>query len=239
EPLGDNLAYVIYTSGSTGRPKGVGVAQRPLVNLIAALCRRPGLGPEDVVLAATSVSFDVSVGELAAPLAAGARLAVAGGDEVGDGVRLAALLAREAPTVMPATPATWRMLIDGGWEPGAACLAPWSAGEALAPRLAAGVGGRSRAVWTLYGPTEAAVYALLARVRPGEPVRIGVPVDNHQIAILGSDLAPQPLGVPGELHLAGAGVARGYLGRPELTAERFVPRAWGAAPGGRAYATGD
>jgi len=237
--LADNLAYVIYTSGSTGKPKGVGVSHRALINLVEAVRRRPGLHRRDVVLAATSLSFDVAVGELAVPLAVGARLVVARGDEATDGTRLAALAARSAATVLPATPTTYGMLIDGGWEPGAGCFSPWSAGEALPPSLGEKLGARSAAVWNLYGPTEAAIYALVARVRPGAPVRIGLPLGNLEIAVLGSDLEPLPLGVPGELYLAGAGIARGYWGRPELTAERFVPRAFGSEPGGRAYRTGD
>ncbi|WP_437759618.1 non-ribosomal peptide synthase/polyketide synthase [Sorangium sp. So ce1389] len=238
-PAGDQLAYVLYTSGSTGRPKGVAVSHAALFNFLAAMQERPGLAADDVVLATTSVSFDIAALELWLPLVVGARAVVVPRDVAVDGARLGAAIADARATVLQATPTTWRLLLEAGF-PGAAGLTALCGGEALPRALAEQLLGRCGALWNLYGPTETTIWSTAQRVAPGDgPVSIGQPIDNTTVYVLDADLEPVPVGVPGELYIGGAGLARGYLGRPGLTAERFVPDPHGAAPGGRLYRTGD
>ncbi len=235
-----HLAYVLYTSGSTGRPKGVQVTHGALANFLAAMRRRPGLEPGDVLLTTTSLSFDIAALEIYLPLLAGARIVVARREEVYDGRRLRELLAEHEVTVMQATPSTWRMLVDSGWR-GGSRFRVLCGGEALPEDLAAALRARAAEVWNLYGPTETTVWSAVELLPPDRPVSIGRPIANTGIYVLGSGALPVPAGAPGELLIGGAGVARGYLGRPDLTAERFVPDpfAGAAGVGGRLYRTGD
>ena len=241
DPLGDadDLAYVIYTSGSTGTPKGVEVSHRALVNLLLAMAQRPGLTAGDVLVAVTSLSFDIAALELFLPLTVGARVVIAGREDAVDGRRLGQLLEKSGATVMQATPSTWRLLLDGGWrgQPG---LRGLSGGEALSPALAARLIDVGVRVWNLYGPTETTIWSTAHEVRAGESmVPIGRPIANTRAYVLDAERQPTPIGVPGELYLGGLGVARGYRGRAELTAERFVADPFASAPGGRLYRTGD
>jgi amino acid adenylation domain-containing protein len=238
---GDLLAYVLFTSGSTGRPKGVQVVRRGLANFLASMRARPGLGEGDVLMAVTTLSFDISGLEILLPLTAGGRVVVATRDLAGDGPRLAAALAAHGATAMQATPATWRLLLESGWVPPAG-FKVLCGGEALPGDLAARLGAGGAAVWNLYGPTETTIWSAVERVdadAAGHAVApLGRPIANTQIHLVGARGEPVPAGVPGELLIGGAGVARGYEGRPDLTAERFVPDPWGA-PGSRLYRTGD
>lgn len=232
----DNLAYVIYTSGSTGKPKGVQLEHRSVVNFLNAMAREPGITADDVLVAVTSISFDIAGLELWLPLTQGAQVVLASREAAADGAALASLLQRSGATVLQATPATWRLLLEAGWEPGPA-LKMLVGGEALPRELAnrLSAGGE---LWNLYGPTETTIWSTCCRVSPGEgPVTIGRPIANTQIYILDAGLRPAPVGVPGELYIGGDGLARGYLNRPELTAERFV--ASPLKPGARIYRTGD
>jgi amino acid adenylation domain-containing protein len=235
----EDLAYVIYTSGSTGRPKGVMVSHRALVNLLESMRREPGLGRGDVLLAVTTLSFDIAALELYLPLLCGARVELATRAEAVDAARLRRLIGSSGATVMQATPATWRMLIESGWE-GKEPLKVLCGGEALPRDLADELCRRSESVWNMYGPTETTVWSLVERVGRGDgAVLIGRPIANTQVYILDERMEPVVEGVTGELYIGGAGLARGYAGRPALTAERFVPDPFGAAPGGRLYRTGD
>ncbi|HEY6320596.1 MAG TPA: amino acid adenylation domain-containing protein, partial [Thermoanaerobaculia bacterium] len=233
------LAWLIYTSGSTGRPKGVAVPHRAAVNLLRALAERPGLAESDVMPALATVTFDVAGAEIYLPLAVGGRVEVVGREEAATGRRLAARLQASGVTAMHATPATWRLLLDAGWQ-GQPGLAAISTGEALPSELAATLLDLGVELWNLYGPTETAVYSAGAPVAgPGEPA-LGRPLANTTLHVADRWLAPVPVGVAGELLIGGQGVARGYWGRPELTAERFVPDPWsGGEGGGRLYRTGD
>ncbi|HXO42091.1 MAG TPA: amino acid adenylation domain-containing protein, partial [Thermoanaerobaculia bacterium] len=236
-----DLAYVLYTSGSTGRPKGVEVSHGALLNFLRSMARRPGLGPEDVLLAVTSLSFDIAALELYLPLLVGARLELVERDVAADGMRLLGSLTGSGATVLQATPSTWRLLVEAGWQasPGLKALC---GGEALPERLAAELVARAAEVWNLYGPTETTVWSAADRVEAGAPVRIGPPIANTSLVLMSRELEPVALGVAGELWIGGAGVARGYRGRPELTAERFVPdplAGRSSAPGARLYRTGD
>jgi amino acid adenylation domain-containing protein len=232
----DELAYVIYTSGSTGRPKGVMVPHRGVANFLATMAREPGIKPCDVLVAVTSLSFDIAALELLLPLTAGAKLVVATREEAMDTGRLARLLESEHASVMQATPATWRLLAQSGWHD--ARLAMLCGGEALPPDLARELLPRGRALWNLYGPTETTIWSSVQRVESADAIHLGAPVANTRLYVLDDALRPCPAGVPGELYIGGDGVVRGYLRRPSLTAERFVPDAFGAA-GSRLYRTGD
>jgi len=231
-------AYILYTSGSTGRPKGVEVPHAALVNFLAAMAEQPGLGAGDVLLAVTSLSFDIAGLELYLPLFVGARIELASREEAADGALLLARLRKSGATVMQATPSTWRMLIDAGWQ-GQPRLKVLCGGEALPEKLAAELVTRSRSVWNLYGPTETTIWSAAARVLPEAAVTLGRPIANTSLYVLGSDLEPAPIGVPGELYIGGDGVALGYRRRPELTAERFLPDPFAGRPGARFYRTGD
>ncbi|GAA2327192.1 amino acid adenylation domain-containing protein [Streptomyces cuspidosporus] len=233
----DDLAYVIYTSGSTGRPKGVRIGHRALTNFLCAMARRLGCAGHDRLLAVTTVCFDIAGLELYLPLITGARVEIAPAETAADGFALGALLERTRPTMMQATPATWRMLLTAGWtgHPGLKALC---GGEALPSDLADEILARAGELWNLYGPTETTIWSTACRVERGDRVTIGRPLANTRCYVLDRFGEPVPPGKPGELYIAGDGVADGYLGRPELTAERFVKDPFG--PGGtRMYRTGD
>jgi amino acid adenylation domain-containing protein len=240
----EDAAYVLYTSGSTGRPKGVCVPHRAAVNFLVSMEREPGLAGGDSLLAVTTLSFDIALLELLLPLTVGARVTIASPEEARDADALQRLMATECVTTMQGTPATWRLLVDGGWR-GSPGLKALCGGEALAPDLAATLLDRVDQLWNMYGPTETTVWSTCERVsdtRGG--ITIGHPIANTRIWVLDAHDCLCPIGVPGEICIGGEGVALGYLGRPELTAERFVPvppGLWPAGDGGgqKMYRTGD
>jgi amino acid adenylation domain-containing protein len=235
----DDRAYVIYTSGSTGRPKGVQIPHRALVNLLASMSRTPGLTERDVLLAVTTLSFDIAGLELFLPLTVGARVVVASREAALDSVRLGELVATHGVTAMQATPATWRLLLESGWR-APAHFKILCGGEALPRELADRILASGAAVWNVYGPTETTIWSTLHPVtdEPG-PVPIGRPIANTQLYVLDPRGEPTPIGIPGELYIGGDGVALGYLGRPDLTAERFVADRFRPAASRRLYRTGD
>jgi amino acid adenylation domain-containing protein/non-ribosomal peptide synthase protein (TIGR01720 family) len=238
----NDLAYVLYTSGSTGKPKGVAITQSSLVNFLLSMARAPGLDEHDVLFAVTTISFDIAGLELYLPLLAGARLVVAGREAVTDGFRLKTELERAGASVMQATPATWRLLLDAGWR-GMPLRRALCGGEALPRELAAHLLKTGVELWNLYGPTETTIWSSLypvtdqAHDEPHEPV--GRPIANTRFYVTDPRRQPLPMGVPGELLIGGAGLATRYLQRPGLTAERFVPDPFGTRPGNRLYRTGD
>nr|QEO74557.1 AMP-dependent synthetase and ligase [uncultured bacterium] len=233
------LAYLIYTSGSTGRPKGVCVSHRACVNFLSSIGSDVDFRQDDVLLAITSLSFDIAVLELYLPLLCGATAVVASREDASDGRRLADALRRSGATVMQATPSTWRMLFDSGWE-GAHGLKMISGGEALPGDLAARMLNRPGFVYNLYGPTETTVWSTWARVDAAEhSTRIGRPVANTQCHLLDASFNLVPIGATGELYIAGEGLAYGYLNRTDLTAAAFVPNPFSQEPGARMYRTGD
>jgi amino acid adenylation domain-containing protein len=232
-----NLAYVIYTSGSTGRPKGVAITHHSVVNLLASMRREPGMSARDVLLAVTTISFDISGLELFLPLTTGATVALASAEALADPWLVQAALARSHATMMQATPVMWRLLIEADWsgDPGLKVLC---GGEALSHELAAQLVSRCGELWNVYGPTETTIWSTYRRVVEGARVDIGRPIGNTQVFILDAHQQPQPIGVAGELFIGGMGLARGYINRPAMTAERFLPDPFGVA-GGRLYRTGD
>jgi amino acid adenylation domain-containing protein len=234
----DDAAYVIYTSGSTGKPKGVCVPHRAVVNFLATMAREPGIGPGDVLLAVTTLSFDIAVLELYLPLVAGAKVVIASRDTASDGSRLLALMRAQEASIMQATPSTWRMLLDAGWS-GAAPLKVICGGEALPLDLGRALVARSKEVWNVYGPTETTVWSTRYRLPTSlDQILIGRPIGNTQCYVLDAQQRPVPIGVPGELYIGGDGVALGYLHQPELTEQRFLPDPFRAPPA-RMYRTGD
>jgi amino acid adenylation domain-containing protein len=233
----EDPAYVIYTSGSTGKPKGVAVPHRAVVNFLLSMAREPGLTAQDRLVAVTTLSFDIAVLELLLPLTVGAQVVLASREQAQDGRALRQLLENSDATVMQATPTTWRMLIDAGWQGGPTFKA-LIGGEALPPDLAAQLLQRTGQLWNMYGPTETTVWSTCWRVEnPERGISIGRPIDNTSVTILDEQRRPCPIGVAGEICIGGDGVALGYLHRPELTAERFI--ADPAQPGSRLYRTGD
>ncbi|HVJ20633.1 MAG TPA: AMP-binding protein, partial [Polyangiaceae bacterium] len=207
-------AYVIYTSGSTGRPKGAVIEHRNVANVLAAFGRRPGLGESDVMVCVASLCFDMSVPDLFLPVIVGAKLVIATEDETVDGERLARLLRDQGATLMQATPAGWRVLLESSWQ-GQDTLRAICAGEALPSELAIALGKRVPVLWNGYGPTECTVYTSFEQVG-ALPATIGTPVDNARVYVLDPSLRPVAPGVVGELYVGGAGVGRGYHQRPEL-----------------------
>lgn len=233
---GANLAYVIYTSGSTGNPKGVMVPHRALTNFLCAMARRLGLTAGDQMLAVTTHSFDIAALELFLPLVTGARCHICDAATARDPERLKELIGTARPTVMQATPSTWTMLFHAGWA-NEERVRVLCGGEALPETLRQRLAGLDCEAWNLFGPTETTVWSTAGRIEPHRRVTIGRPIDNTQIHILDERGRLVPAGVPGELCIAGDGLALGYLNKPELTAERFPDNPF--APGTRLYRTGD
>ncbi|HWS56835.1 MAG TPA: amino acid adenylation domain-containing protein, partial [Pyrinomonadaceae bacterium] len=255
----DNLAYVIYTSGSTGRPKGVMISHRPLSNLLACFAGLLSPSPGERLLALTSTSFDIHALELFLPLSTGAAVEVAPRGLAGDAARLAGRLAGAA--LAQATPATWRAVAEAGRDnrvgrggDGVGGVGGEGVGNGVVRRLlcggeAMGAGlarwlgslGGARA-WNVYGPTETTVWSSaweVAGEARGGVAPIGRGLWNTRLHVLDAGMRPVPIGVAGELYIGGAGVGRGYHGRPALTAERFVPDPFSGEPGARLYRTGD
>ncbi len=240
----DNLAYVLYTSGSTGRPKGVMISHRAICNHMHWINRVFPLTPEDRVLQRTSTSFDASVWEFFAPIMAGARLVLAPPGVQGDPNALKKLILDQHITIMQIVPSLLRPLLDEPEiEQCTSLRHVFCGGEALPADLQARFFSvLPAALHNLYGPTEATIDSTCWSPEPGDDgptVPIGRPIDNARAYVLDAYLHPSPIGVPGQLYIAGTGLARGYLDQPDLTAERFLPDPYSPTPGGRMYATGD
>jgi amino acid adenylation domain-containing protein len=234
-----SLAYVIYTSGSTGQPKGVEIEHRALVNCLQSMGRAPGLTERDVLLAVTTVTFDIAALELFAPLLVGATTILATRDEAANGAWLKEQLETPRITVMQATPATWRMVLEAGWA-GNPRLKILCGGETLPLDLAEELLARAGSVWNMYGPTETTIWSTVHQVEPGEnPISIGRPIGNTTVCILDSKLEPVPIGIPGELYIGGLGLARGYRHAPDETAAKFIASPFLSDGNERLYRTGD
>ncbi|EDW1774770.1 amino acid adenylation domain-containing protein, partial [Salmonella enterica subsp. diarizonae] len=235
----ENLAYIIYTSGSTGRPKGVMLPHGAVINFLYAMRDRLGFTANDGMLAVTTPSFDIAVLELYLPLITGGRIVLTSRKEMRDGAALARLVAHRDVTFMQATPSTWRMMLEAGWQ-GSPQLTALCGGEALDRELCNRLVCATRRFWNMYGPTETTVWSTCQRIEDVDtPISIGTPVAETTVRILNGQGLLQPVGVAGELYIGGAGLARGYLWQPELTAERFIPDRYSEEPGMRLYRTGD
>ena len=236
----NDLAYVIYTSGSTGRPNGVEVEHGNLANFLLTMRKRPGLSRRDVLLAVTTVTFDIAGLELWLPLTVGASVIIASRDQVMDAHELMNVLEESRVTAMQATPATWRMLLAVGWR-GNPRLKVLCGGESLSGSLANELLACCGSVWNMYGPTETTIWSSVHAVKAeeGPVVPIGYPIGNTMMYVLDRNMEPVPVGVRGELYIGGAGVARGYLGAQQLTAQRFVSNPFSIGADSRLYRTGD
>ncbi|MFC9283460.1 amino acid adenylation domain-containing protein [Streptomyces collinus] len=232
-------AYVIYTSGSTGNPKGVVIAHRSLTNMILAMGRDLPTGPGDGWLSVTTPTFDISLLDYFMPLTNGATVHLTDPQTAASGARLRACLDSGRVTHLQATPVSWQLLLDAGWT-GTPGLTALCGGERMPVELTRELPGRGTRLWNVYGPTETTVWSVSTLV--GEEtadVPLGRPLANTEVYVLDPEMRPLPVGATGELYIGGAGLAHGYLGRPGLTAERFVPHPFDAAPGSRLYRTGD
>jgi len=234
----EHLAYLIYTSGSTGKPKGVMIPRRALVNFLLSMAEMPGMAASDTLLAVTTTSFDISILEIFLPLVCGAQIVMATAEQAADARELQHLLRQHAVTVMQATPTTWRMLLESGWE-GKSDLRIFCGGEALTADLAGQLLPHCRELWNMYGPTETTIWSSTERLTSADHISLGPPIANTRFHLLDENHKPVSLGMPGELWIGGMGLARGYLKRPELTAEKFVIDPTGEDPDARLYRTGD
>jgi amino acid adenylation domain-containing protein len=231
-----SLAYVIYTSGSTGQPKGVMLGHRSVVNFLLSMQQCPGLASNDRVLAITTLSFDIAVLELLLPLLCGGSLYLVNAEEGKDGNLLRNLVEEEGITCLQATPSNFRLLLDAGWK-GSKIRKALCGGEPFPVDIARRLLPIVDEVWNMYGPTETTVWSTVHRIQKADGmIPIGRPIANTAIYILDEQLNPVLPGEKGEIYIGGSGLALGYLGRTDLTAERFqmVP-----SLSALAYKTGD
>jgi aspartate racemase len=231
-------AYVMYTSGSTGWPKGVEIAHRSVVNLVYALRSKIGMTAADVLLSASSMSFDIQVADVWMTLLTGARLVLASASACRAGLELGRQIDASGVTVMEGTPSTWRLLLDSGWK-GSRTLTAVCGGEILPVELAERLRDKVKALWNAYGPTETTVWSAAHLVGPEDAiVPIGRPLNSTEFFVLDEHRQPVPACDPGELYIGGEGLALGYLNLPELTAATFIGAPFNSC-GLRLYRTGD
>ncbi|TFF36839.1 non-ribosomal peptide synthetase [Mucilaginibacter psychrotolerans] len=235
---GDDLAYILYTSGSTGKPKGVQIAHHSMVNLMLSLQKAPGISPADKVMATATVCFDIAGLDIYLPLSVGAEILLIDSIMAKDGRALLDMVREKKVTMFQATPYTWRMMLEMGWEEQLP-LKILCGGEALTKDLTAKLLHRCYQLWNMYGPTETTIWSTLKLINSDSEITIGKPVANTSVYILSETLAMVPDGEIGEIVIGGDGVAVGYLNRPELNAEKFVSNPFSGIPGDKMYRTGD
>ena len=232
-------AYVIYTSGSTGKPKGVVVPHRAAVNFLNSMKKTPGIGPNDVMIAMTTLSFDISVLEVFLPLVSGATIAMVDRSTARDGMLLAKAFEDFEATILQATPTTWRFVLESGWN-GNKGLKLITGGEPLPRDLIQPLLRRCGELWNLYGPTETTVWSTQQKVENAENrILVGTPIDNTQVFIVNDSDQQVAIEEEGELLIGGEGVTLGYLNRPELTAEKFFDFVDDQGEKHKVYRTGD
>lgn len=236
---GTYLAYVIYTSGSTGKPKGIAIEHHSLCNFLCSMQKEPGISAADRLLAVTTISFDISGLELYLPLITGAELLITDAEIAKDSRELLDLIRNEKVSIMQATPSTWRMMVESNWneqfELKALC-----GGEALSKDLAEALITRCSSLWNMYGPTETTIWSAVKEIKKTDAqISIGHPIANTQIYILDQHLRPVPAGRTGEIYIGGAGLARAYLNKPELTAKSFIQNPIAPEISDRIYRSGD
>ncbi len=232
-------AYIIFTSGSTGMPKGVEVSHRSLTNFLLSMAKEPGFSAEDTLVAVTTISFDIAGLELYLPLISGGKVVIASRSQVQDGFALAKLVCDHDATVLQATPTLWQMLVEAGLKDRPA-LKMLCGGEPLPKELARSLLQIGGELWNMYGPTETTIWSSLQRITDADqPITIGHPIANTQLFILDQSENIAPVGVVGELHIGGDGLAEGYFDRLDLTEKAFVPHCFAIGRPMRLYKTGD
>jgi amino acid adenylation domain-containing protein len=237
------VAYLIYTSGSTGKPKGVQLEHFSVVNFLASMAKKPGITSEDIVLAVTTISFDIAGLEMYLPILYGASIFVASQETSMNPDLLIQKIEESKATILQATPVTFRMLNSAEWS-GAKGLKILCGGEAMPKELAYDLINKCGELWNMYGPTETTVWSTVEKVAINENdkigyINLGKPIDNTFIYVLNTEFQPVPIGYPGELFIGGDGLARGYFNLPAMTQEKFLPDPFSNLPGARMYRTGD
>src|SRR5690606_23486588 len=233
----DDLAYIIYTSGSTGRPKGVQIEHGSLVNFLLSMREAPGISENDVMLDITTNSFDIAGLELFLPLISGAQTVIASSKNSKSGKDLIRLIQDQGVSIMQATPSTWSMLIENGWETKSA-LKILCGGEPLSRTLAEKLLSRSNVVWNMYGPTETTIWSTIKQITKVDDISVGLPIADTDIYILNDRFSVIPPGEVGEIAIGGKGTARGYINRSRLTSEKFITITFNETQH-RVYRTGD
>jgi len=236
---GKDVAYILYTSGSTGKPKAVQIEHHSLVNFLLSMQKAPGAGPDDRLLAVTTISFDIAGLELYLPLISGSEVIITDMDTARDGRLLMDIVRKKNVSIMQATPSTWRMMLESGWN-NRLPIKILCGGEALSKDLADKLLPKCSSLWNMYGPTETTIWSTVKQITTNdESITIGRPIANTQVYILDEYLKLQPEGSVGEIYIAGDGVARGYLNQPILTGERFLENPFSKKSGEKMYRTGD
>ncbi|HNX00111.1 MAG TPA: amino acid adenylation domain-containing protein [Candidatus Cloacimonadota bacterium] len=239
DPQPDDIGYLIFTSGSTGKPKGVAILQESIINFLYSMQQKPGLTPEDRLLAITPMSFDISALEMYLPLVTGATSIILERQRAMSGGLLASAIEEYKTTLIQATPSTYKLLLDNNWQ-GNPNLVALSGGEAISQTLAHQLVGKVKALWNMYGPTETTVWSTIYQIKSSaDPILIGKPIANTQVYILDALQKPVPFGAWGELYIGGKGVALGYWNRSELTSRRFLRNPFQNDQNERIYKTGD
>ncbi|WP_179376319.1 non-ribosomal peptide synthetase [Winogradskyella wichelsiae] len=235
----DDIAYLLYTSGSTGKPKGVQVSHKNLVNFLTSMAIEPGIKESDRLLSITTISFDIAGLELFLPLLKGAELIISDDDTARDGRLMLDLLKKENITMMQATPTTWQMLLDSGWETELPIKA-LCGGESLPLALAKKLLTKVDDLWNVYGPTETTIWSAVKQINKSDNlITIGKPIANTQLYLLNAQNMLVSPGAIGELCIAGDGVSMGYWKRPDLTAEKFIFNPFETTSNHTLYRTGD
>jgi amino acid adenylation domain-containing protein len=239
----NTVAYLIYTSGSTGKPKGVQIEHFSLVNFLNSMAKKPGITSKDVMLAVTTISFDIAGLEMYLPILCGATIFIASQETSMNPDLLIQKIEESQATILQATPVTFRMLNSAEWG-GAKRLKILCGGEAMPKELACDLIRKCGELWNMYGPTETTVWSTVEKVEIDENdktgyVNLGKPIDNTFIYILNTEFQPVPVGYPGELFIGGDGLARGYFNLPSMTKEKFLPDPFTDKPNARMYRTGD
>ena len=236
---GNDLAYILYTSGTTGKPKGVLIEHHSLINMLLSLTKMPGINEHDILLAVTTVSFDIAAVEMYLPLMTGATIVLADAQAAKDGRELLKIAREQHVSIMQATPATYKMMLAAGWEQ-PLNLKILCCGEPMTKDLASKLFVLGTALFNMYGPTETTVYSTGKKIDINDGViTIGKPINNTQIYILDENLNSAAPGITGEIFIAGAGVARGYVNLPQLTAEKFLANTFSPDVSKKMYRTGD